>query len=328
MFFFLSEKNSRIIIIIFAYSKPIRMDISISVIICTYNRGQLLNRTFEALVRQTLPTHEFEVILINNNSTDQTAEICLHFQQTHPEFPFRYFKEKQQGLSYARNRGIEESHSDLLVFLDDDAFAEPEYLQNIQIFFKTHPDAAAAGGRIYPEFETQRPPWMSHFMLSLASTLNLGEHVRLFKKKYPIGANMILRRSTIEKYGDFDVALGRRGNKLEGAEEKDLFYRIRRNGEKIYYIPQAIVYHFVSDKRLEFDYFKRQAIGIGYSEKVRAKRHSSREYLKSITLEIGKWGATFLLCLGYMFRLRFRAGWRLVIFRWYVSRGLFFTSKL
>ena len=165
-------------------------------------------------------------------------------------------------------------------------------------------------------------------MLSLASTLNLGEHVRLFKKKYPIGANMILRRSTIEKYGDFDVALGRRGNKLEGAEEKDLFYRIRRNGEKIYYIPQAIVYHFVSDKRLEFDYFKRQAIGIGYSEKVRAKRHSSREYLKSITLEIGKWGATFLLCLGYMFRLRFRAGWRLVIFRWYVSRGLFFTSKL
>ena len=328
MFFLAVDKDSHIIITIFAYSKSICMDISISVIICTYNRGSLLNRTFEALIRQTLPVNEFEVLLINNNSTDQTAAICLRFQQAHPEFPFHYFEEKQQGLSYARNRGIEEARGNLLVFLDDDAFAEPDYLRNIQQFFKTHPDAAAAGGRIYPEFENQRPSWMSHYMLSLASTLNLGNRVLLFRKKYPIGANMILRRSTVEKYGEFDVALGRRGNKLEGAEEKDLFYRIRRNGEKIYYLPDAVVYHFVPDKRLEFDYFKRQSIGIGYSEKVRAKRHSSREYFKSTILEICKWGATFILCLGYMFTFRFRAGWRLVVFRWYVSRGLFFTSKL
>ena len=304
------------------------MNIKVSVIICTYNRVQFLPEAFDSLAAQTLPSENFEIIVVDNNSQDNTTEVCLAFQQTQPSINFRYILETNQGLSFARNRGINEAQSKLLVFIDDDAIPEKEYLHNIVHFFETTPDAAAAGGRIYPRFESKRPDWLPDILISLVSAIDLGDNVCLFKKKFPIGANMILRKETIDKYGSFNVNLGRRGNNMEGAEEKDLFFRIMGDGGKVYYIPNAIVHHFIPDKRLSFEFFCRQAIGIGYSEKIRAKNISSTTYLKSLIKEAIKWGVSGLMCLYYCLTFRIRMGWRLVIFRWYVSKGLLFTSKL
>lgn len=304
------------------------MSIRISVIICTYNRVQFLPRIFEALAAQTLSSDCFEIILIDNNSRDKTSDICSDFRINNPHLNFQYVLETQQGLSFARNRGIIESHRDLLVFIDDDAFPEKEYLHNILRFFESNPDAAAGGGRIYPLFEGKRPAWMPDILMSLVSVIDLGNKVCLFKKKFPIGANMIFRRTTIQKYGPFNVNLGRRGDNLEGAEEKDLFLKIIAGKEKVFYIPDAIVHHVIPDKRLTFDFFRRQAIGIGYSEKVRSQNISTTTYFKSLFKELLKWGISWVMCFYYWVTFRFSMGWRLIIFRWYVSKGMIFIKNI
>lgn len=301
----------------------INRDITLSVVICTYNRDAYILSALNSLVNQTLARDCFEVVLVNNNSTDSTASLCEHFAENLPDFRYRYFLEINQGLSYARNRGINESVGTVIVFMDDDAVAEPDYLQNLHDFFVQYPDAAACGGRIYPDFETRRPRWMSHFLVPLTSSLDMGDKVRLFKQRsYPIGANMAFKRPIFDRFGVFNIALGRKGANLVGAEEKDFFYRIMSEGLKVYYVPDAIVHHHVPDSRLTFSFFKKQAIGIGYSERLRAKALSGREYGMSVFRELLKWGASLALSLFYLLTIRLPKAWRLLVFRWYVSKGL------
>ncbi len=272
----------------------------IAVIICTYNRADCIVDALNSLVRQTFSHNLFEVLLVNNNSTDNTAALCEHFSAGLSGFNYRYMLETKQGLSHARNRGIAEAKGSVIVFMDDDAVAEPDYLEKLFAFFSTTPDAAACGGRIYPRFESRRPRWMSHFLLSLTSSIDLGDRTKLFKRRqFPIGANMAVRKNRFDTYGVFNPDLGRKGNSMDGAEEKDLFYRMIARGEKIYYVPDAIVHHYVPDRRLTFDFFRRQAIGIGKSERIRATTVSQREYAKSVVRECVKWGVSLILFFFY-----------------------------
>jgi GT2 family glycosyltransferase len=301
--------------------------LKLSVVICTYNRSDCILDALHSMVRQTLPRNHFEVLLINNNSTDTTENLCKNFTQHTPAFDYRYFVEVQQGLSHARNRGITEATGDIVVFMDDDAIAEPDYLGHMLAFFERTPDAAACGGRIYPRFESRRPRWMSHFLLSLTSSIDLGDKVKVFRRRqFPIGANMAVRKTAFSKYGVFNPDLGRKGSSLDGAEEKDFFYRLMAAGEKIYYVPDAIVHHYVPDRRLTFEFFKRQATGIGKSERIRAKNVSATEYLKSLVREGLKWGVSIVLSLFYFLTLRPAKAVRLPVFRWYVSKGLLFYN--
>ncbi|MDR2425277.1 MAG: glycosyltransferase [Prevotellaceae bacterium] len=300
----------------------------ISVIVCTYNRADCILDALNSLVCQTLPLQLFEILLVNNNSTDNTSELCKTFICDKPEFNYHYIVEQNQGLSYARNRGIAEACGEIIVFMDDDAVAEPDYLEELFAFFNVVPIAAACGGRIYPRFESQRPRWMSRFLVPLTSSIDLGEKPKIFSyRQFPVGANMAVRKTMFERYGVFNPDLGRKGNSLDGAEEKDLFYRLMMNGEKIYYVPNAIVYHYVPDRRLTFDFFTRQAIGIGKSERIRAKTISNSEYRKSLVREILKWGVSFILSVFYMLAMRPAKAWRLLVFRGYVSKGLWNVSK-
>jgi glycosyltransferase involved in cell wall biosynthesis len=304
-------------------AKQMNNPLKLSVVICTYNRSDCILDALHSLVRQTLPRNRFEVLLINNNSADATENLCKHFAQQTPGFNYRYLVETQQGLSHARNRGIAEAAGDILVFMDDDATAAPDYLERILGFFQQTPGAAGCGGRIYPRFESRRPRWMSHFLLSLTSSLDMGNKVKVFtRRQFPIGANMAVRSRMFATYGLFNPELGRKGNSMDGAEEKDFFYRLTAAKEKIYYVPGAIVHHYVPDRRLTFDFFRRQAAGIGKSERIRAKRLSRKEYVKSIVREGLKWGASFALFAFYLLTLRPAKAVRLLVFRWYVSGGL------
>ena len=297
----------------------------ISIIICTYNRNDYIPKALNSLAQQTLPASQYEIIIVNNNSTDDTDALCHAFLQEHQQLNALYFIETQQGLSYARNRGITESSGDILVFMDDDAQADERYLEEILHFFETTSDATACGGRIYPDFESKRPDWMSRFLLPLTSTIDMGDNIKLFKgSQYPIGANMAFRRKVFQQYGMFNPDLGRKGDNLDGSEEKDIFLKIKKEKGKIYYLPSAIVKHQVPDRRLTFDFFKRQAIGVGKSERIRAKAISQSAYIQFVFKEIVvKWGGSILLFGGYLVLCRPKKGWRLLQFRRYVSAGLF-----
>ena len=125
-----------------------------SLIICTYNRDKFLYDTLLHVVANNFPTDNYEIVLVNNNSTDNTEQECERFKADFPDVQFRYFVETKQGLSHARNRGIIESRGDVLVFLDDDSFVKPDYLRNLQKQMDDHPEAMAFGGKITPRFET------------------------------------------------------------------------------------------------------------------------------------------------------------------------------
>ena len=139
----------------------------LSVIICTYNRDKYIYNVLKSLAENTLPHDRYEIVLVDNNCTDNTRSECDRFVKDFPDVVFHYFIETNQGLSHARNRGIKEGAGDILVYVDDDALVNKEYLETYADFFDKMPEIEAAGGPIIPKYETNEPDWMSHFTRAL-----------------------------------------------------------------------------------------------------------------------------------------------------------------
>lgn len=296
----------------------------ISLIICTYNRDQFIYQTLEHIAKNNYDSAQYEIVLINNNSTDNTKSECQRFMQDFSQVPMRYFVETKQGLSYARNRGIEEAQGDILVFLDDDSFVRSDYLQKLSAYIKDYPDIMAFGGKIEPLFETGiEPDWLCSWTYSWVSAINKGDQVCLFKgKSYPIGANMGFRKECLQQCGVFNTELGRTGKNMLAGEEKDLFNAIKELELKIYYFPELFVQHVIPEKRTTDEYIKRLGYGIGQSEYLRTHHKSHSLYLKRLLSEAIKWAATLVLWFRFAFVLQFAKGNKLVLFRWNVTKGL------
>lgn len=296
----------------------------ISIIVCTYNRDKYLYGALQCIAANGFSADSYEIILVNNNSTDNTEKECIRFQSDYPEVNFRYFLETAQGLSFARNRGIKESRGEILLFLDDDSFVQKDYLVNIVRNLEDYPDADAFGGKIIPLFESDvTPEWLAKWNKSWISAIDLGNRVRLFKKgKYPIGANMGIRRSCIEAVGDFNTKLGRSRKNLMGGEEKDIFNRIRNQGRKIYYFPDVEVQHVIPPSRTTKEFICKMGEGIGMSERIRTLDISRWSYMKRLFMELVKWGGTLVLWLCFALKGQFKKGNMLVVFRKMVTKGL------
>jgi len=300
------------------------MDNKISIIICTYNREDIIGKCLDALSIQSCSENNYEIVLVNNNSSDSTEQICLNFKNDNKDIDFNYFVETKQGLSAARNRGIKEAKYNLLAFIDDDAMACEGYAQEVIRFFNRNGTAVALGGKILPMYETVRPKWMSKYLEPLMSVIDLGDKDREFpKNKFPIGANMVFRKSVFNEIDGFNENLGRTGKNMLGGEEKDLFNRIKQRNGLIWYSPKPWVYHHVPDKRLTVEFVKKQALGIGFSEKIRTLNIGKAELFKSIFKEILKWGASIVLFLFYSLTFQFSKAGMIVRFRYWVSKGFF-----
>ena len=297
----------------------------ISVILCTYNRDKYIYNVLHSLAAGTLAPTEYEVVLVNNNSTDNTEQEVRRFEADHPQVAVRYCVESQQGLSYARNRGIAEAQGDLLVYVDDDALVNREYLATYADFFGRNKEAVAAGGPITPQYDgCEEPGWMSHYTRQLITgELDLGSREREFSQgAFPGGGNAAYRKSVFDTVGLFNPELGRKGNSLIGAEEKDLFDKMTSHGMKFYYLPTAILFHLIPPKKLTEDYFDRLTYSIGVSERYRTRQIGRGKYLNRIAKEAVKWGGTLVLWTGFALRGRMDKGNKLVAFRRNVTRGL------
>lgn len=296
----------------------------LSIVVCTYNRDKYLYGALKCIAENGCPTDAYEIVLVNNMSTDNTESECRRFQNDYPEVDFRYFVETQQGLSYARNRGIEESRGDTLLFLDDDSYIQKDYLAHLQKQLDAYPDADAFGGKIDPVFETgEAPKWLSKWNYSWVSAIDMGDKVCQFKGKvFPIGANMGIKKTMLAKTGVFNTQLGRSKKNLMGGEEKDIFERIRQQNGNIYYFPDVVVQHVIPPSRTTKDYIKRLGEGVGRSERIRTLGVSKWEYLKRLFSEWVKWGGTIVLWLGFALRGQFEKGNILFTFRRKVTSAL------
>lgn len=296
----------------------------LTAIICTYNRAKYIGNLLESIAANDLSKSEYEILLVDNNCTDNTREICEAFASAHKDVNFRYVVEPEQGLSAARNKGIKEAKGDIIVYIDDDALIDPPYLRTYAEWFASHPETMACGGPIEPLYETAEPSWMTPYTKALLTAwMNYGDKVREYPKgRYPGGGNAAYRKEVFEKVGLFNTSLGRRGSNLMGSEEKDIFDKMYALGMQVLYLPTPILHHIIPQTKLEPDYFNRLTLQMGISERQRTMAISKGKYLKRIFSELVKWcGTCVLLCL-YTISFHPAKGWKLVLFRRNVTRGL------
>lgn len=300
----------------------------LSVIVCTYNRDAYIYKTLEAIALNDVSIEDYELLVINNNCTDNTESECRRFRKDFPNVNYSYILETQQGLSYARNRGIAEAHGNVYVFVDDDAYVQSNYLKYLKVHVSEYPDMMAFGGKILPLFESgKKPNWMSRFLMPIISTLDKGQNITSFSgNSYPIGANMGFRKECIEQVGLFNTALGRTKKNMLGGEEKDIFERLRQRDMKIMYFPRVVVQHVIPASRTTLAYVKKFGFGAGVSEKVRCSGKPI-QYLCSLFKECVKWGGTFVLSIFYVLVFQYSKAFALLAFRWNVTKGLLSRKK-
>ena len=297
----------------------------ISVIICTYNRDKYIYNVLQSLAQGTLPASRYEIVLVDNNCTDRTRQEVDRFCRDYPQVTLRYCVETQQGLSHARNCGIKQSQGDILVYVDDDATVNTQYLATYAQWFENHPETHAAGGPIIPHYETgSEPRWMTYFIKRLLTGyLYFGSKPGPFPgQNYPGGGNAAYRSSVFQTVGLYNVELGRNGDSLGGGEEKDIFDKMKRHNMQFIYLPNAILYHSIPGYKLEPDYFNRLTTGIGQSERARTLKIGKSCYRKRLLSELKKWCATIVLWCFYLITFRPQRGNMLVRFRRNVTKAL------
>lgn len=251
------------------------MNMRITVVLCTYNRCRSLAKALESVAVSELPgSAEWEVLVVDNNSRDQTRDVVEGFCARYPGH-FRYVFEPQPGKSYALNRGIREAHGEVLAFMDDDVVVEPTWLSFLTAPFQDS-RWAGAGGRIAPESGFTCPRW-----LALHGPYAMGGVLALFDRGdkpteldwAPYGTNMAFRRTMFEKYGGFRTELGPAPGSEIRNEDTDFGRRVMDAGEHLFYEPAAVVYHEIPQTRVSKEYFLTWWFDYGRAEiRVREKR--------------------------------------------------------
>jgi glycosyltransferase involved in cell wall biosynthesis len=235
-----------------------RSSLRASIIVCTYNRCIQLEQCLKSVCVQNYPAGQYEILVIDNNSIDNTPFVVGNLIKAHPKHNIRYILEEKQGLSVARNRGVIEAKSEIVVFIDDDAMAEPDWLPEILSSFKDA-NVYAVGGRVELKFPKSPPKWLkSQFIRTFLSEFipdSNTEYVHQGKGNLPVGCNLAFRRKALDLAGKFDPNLGRCGLDVIGGEEIKVLQKLQSLNRMLVIQPKAIVFHIVPNERMNKDYF-------------------------------------------------------------------------
>jgi glycosyltransferase involved in cell wall biosynthesis len=235
----------------------------ITVAICTRNRATLLEKAVRSVLEQMTPCAE--ILIVDNGSSDNTELLATNFAAAEPRVKF--FSERQTGLSVARNAALRVATGQWVIFLDDDALAEPGWLAAYEIFFSRLPDEkiVCAGGPVTPLYETPPPRWLHPEANHLFGPAT-DQPVRMARA--PWGCNYAVRREAALGVGGFNVRLGHSGQSLGADEETELANRLRRTGGEIWWLPEAGVKHLVVAERTKLKWRIRSAFGQGRSRAI------------------------------------------------------------
>jgi glycosyltransferase involved in cell wall biosynthesis len=238
----------------------------LSIVICTHNRAHLLTDCLASLTQQTAPASVYEVIIIDNNSTDTTKEIADGFVRRYPNF--RYFKETRTGLSHARNLGSDKAASEWIAYLDDDARALDDYAQRaITIIEQFKFDCF--GGPAIPVYHENKPAWYQDAYQSKRKPV-LGQRadfpdvgILSDPNDYVSGFNFIIRKSVLGRLGGFNPNIGMKGKKIAYGEETLLQVKIRKWGGQVGYDNELRVVHYIDNYKLSLLWFLKSSYANG-----------------------------------------------------------------
>jgi glycosyltransferase involved in cell wall biosynthesis len=258
----------------------------LSIILPTYNRAEVLKDTLNSLSSIHFKEHLLEIIVVDNNSTDNTKFIVNKFSEI---LPIQYVFEKKQGKSNALNSGIRLSRGQTLIFVDDDISFDEDWLMSVLTSIAKYPNINVFGGKILTLWPKNAPDWAyysSKIPPYLFSDLDLGDNVSLFKNRLPGGANFWVRRRLLNRHAlFFNVNFGPSGSgrNISGSESEFLT-RARNIGEKILYVPSSIVHHRVQEHELNIHKLCKRFKAEGYSSVLLTEKDSNVRYLKGYPL--------------------------------------------
>jgi len=241
------------------------MSVRISAVICTYNRADYLRKSVKSICEQSLPKDEYEIIIVDNASTDNTSKVAEEFTGLSN---LRYIYEEEIGLAHARNKGWRSAHGEYVAYLDDDAIASSRWLANIlEVFDTVRPKPGCVGGKVMPIWEAERPSWLSDSKLGELTIVNWSDTpLILNRQQWLAGANMAFPKVLLEETGGFHPHFGRKGNRLSTGEEIFLLRQIRRKGLSCFYHPEISVHHHIPASRLTKRWFLKRAFWQGVSD--------------------------------------------------------------
>ncbi|HET9470688.1 MAG TPA: glycosyltransferase, partial [Usitatibacter sp.] len=283
----------------------------LSVVLATWNRAHLIADTLAALAAQEVPRGlAWEIVVVDNNSTDATAQVVDEFAAG-VAVPARRVFEPAQGLSRARNRGVREARGAILAFCDDDVLPASDWVAGIPSAMDRW-SADGVGGRILPRFEGRAAPpaWLTGNrrlmrQLALMDWEESGLLALPFAPNPQVwGANMAFRREVFDRVGEFDPRRGPSGRRLFRGDEVDLIERALASGMRIAYDAALTVHHRIGPDRMRKGYFRRLAFddGMGEARVRRAAAGEERGFLgapssayREASAEFRKWAKRVLL---------------------------------
>ena len=255
-------------------TKQLMENILFSIIIPTYNRSSLLIKLLKSLLKMQFSSSEYEILVIDNNSSDQTKERVDKIIRDNTKYSIQYFFEKKPGLHNARHRGLKESKGEILCYLDDDVTVDDKWLEGVSETFAST-NAVLVGGKVLPVYEVDPPEWIASLwntkngnkILGILSLIDLGNLIREVDPVYIYGCNFSIQKKILIKCDGFhpdsfpDSLI-----KYRGDGETGLAFKIKEKGYKCYYNPKACVFHFIPQKRLTVNYFCKRMFNQGISD--------------------------------------------------------------
>ncbi|HMP77509.1 MAG TPA: glycosyltransferase [Kiritimatiellia bacterium] len=229
----------------------------LTVVVCTHNREAYLPACIESLRRQTLPRDDYEILVVDNASTDSTAALCRAWEA---EGLIRYVFEPVPGLSQARNTGWQNARGRYVGYLDDDGQAAPGWLAAARdAFVLQQPEPGWVGGPIELDWNAPPPDWLDTELQECLGRLDWGDTARWLTPRERLGGgNSFYPRAVLEASGGFDTRLGRKKNLLLSGEETQLQRRLEAAGHRLFYHPGVRMLHAVPEERLRPDFFQRR----------------------------------------------------------------------
>ncbi len=232
---------------------------SLTVIICTYNRAFIIGECLESLVRQTTALETFEILLVDNNSNDETQKVAASYVHKLPNL--KIAEELQQGLSHARNRGVAEAQTEWIAFLDDDAKARPDWVETILATIAKD-DFDAFGGPYYAWHRSGPPPaWLPDDFGTYRGLAQYGP----LKNAYIPGGNCAFKKAAAVEAGNFPTEAGMAGKKCAYGEETLFFNRMESLGYRLGFVPDMAIDHCVLPYKYTIRWQLRSALARGKS---------------------------------------------------------------
>lgn len=270
--------------------------IKISIIIPTLNRVEYLERTLLSLIHQHFSPDNYEIIIVDGGSIDQTKNLCEILISTNPNHSIYYINEPEPGLLAGRHRGVQEAKGEILIFVDDDIEASSDWLVSIHDAFYNL-EIHLVGGKNLPKYETPPPSWLKYLWQTTSfggkvcgylSLLDLGENTIKIHPNFVWGLNFAIRRKTLFEIGGFHPdTYPKRYQRFQGNGETGLTMKLFEKGYEALYVPGATLFHIIPADRMTSEYFQKRMFFQGVCDSYTAIRKR-----KSISIDASSPSAT------------------------------------